>query len=119
MNRRRFINTAMRAAAALPIFGPLMRGQNVQRTSATFAEIGVVDGPPPPFVVPGYLNSIDVLGEDGNWVTVMSNARASRIADEHLERYAQPVVTFEVDGEVVDAELLAELEARARRRVDG
>ena len=55
MNRRRFIRTAVSIVAALPVFGPLMRGQSEKATSATLAEIGVIDGPPT-FVVSGWIN---------------------------------------------------------------
>lgn len=115
MNRRRFISTAVRIAAVLPVFGPLLRGQSEKAIGImTTAEIRDRLGLPPPIVVSGWINSIDVLGDDGNWLPVMSKARARCIADEHLERYAHPVVTFEIHGQAVNEELLAELEAKAR-----
>lgn len=116
MNRRRFIRTALAAAAALPVFAQGLRGTG-KPTSVTLAELGVSDGPP--FIVSDWVNSIDILGEDGNWLPLMTRARARRIADEYLERYAHPVVTFEVDGQAVNEELLVDLEAKAPRRVRG
>ena len=122
MNRRRFIRTAVAIAAALPVFGPLMRGQSEKSVPGIMSTGEIRDRLDlPPIIVSGWSPAtVEIQDADGNFQLLgQTNTWARRIADEHLERYAHPVVVFEIDGQAVSEELFAELEAKARRRVGG
>lgn len=121
MNRRRFIRTALAAAAAVPVFPSSLMGNEKPVAFIDDARLHwEINGGPAhkPYIVSAWSPvTVEMQDRDGNWVSLMTKARARRIADEYLERYAHPVVTFEVNGQAVDEELLVELDAKGHRGV--
>lgn len=110
MRRRTFIRKALAVAVALPIFGPQLRGQNIQAATVSIGRVGCDGSGWTPLGI-AHRVSVEIRGPSGDFVPLPVSASPQQIADNLLGRYARPVVRLQIDGNEISKQMVERLRA--------